>query len=188
MRGQCFNGVDGWLLMSVGLDVEAVEVPAEGVHAEVPVEDAVHVDHGHDHEHEHLPQQMRPQVLLVGEEVDHSLHCVGGRSLPRVHSGSDQHHWLLEPLRPRLFGKQRFLEQYLVLLFVLVVGGDGEEMDGPVLRRLDEHFLVEIELIIADEVVEPIQVLHQLLVLVGIAEGELNTLLLAFECIFDRAF
>jgi hypothetical protein len=105
-----------------------------------------------------------------------------------VHSGSDQHHWLLEPLRPRLFGKQRFLEQYLVLLFVLVVGGDGEEMDGPVLRRLDEHFLVEIELIIADEVVEPIQVLHQLLVLVGIAEGELNTLLLAFECIFDRAF
>jgi hypothetical protein len=131
MVRECLDAEDGGLQVPIGGDVEAVEVAAVGVHAEVAVEHAIHVDHGHHHEDEHLPQQVGPEVSLAGEEVDDSLHGVGGRGLPRMHPSRDQHHWLLEAQRTHSFREEGFLEKGLILLLLLVMGRDGEQMHWP---------------------------------------------------------
>jgi len=63
--GKLLDGKDGRLLVIGRVDVVSVEVLAEGVHSEVPVEHAIHVDHGDDHEDEHLFEQIGPQICVI---------------------------------------------------------------------------------------------------------------------------
>lgn len=86
MRSQLLYCEYGWLLLPVRSDVEAVEVSSEGVHSKMTVKNTINVDHWHHHENKHLSQQVCTQVLFIGEKVDDTFHCVGGRRLPWVHS------------------------------------------------------------------------------------------------------
>ena len=88
MPGEGLYCVDGWLFLEIGIDVEAIEVVAEGVHAEVSVVDPVDVNHWHHHKHEHVPQYVGSQVLPVQQKVYDALHGVRGHRLARMHSGA----------------------------------------------------------------------------------------------------
>jgi hypothetical protein len=134
------------LLLSVWVDVEAIEVSAEGVHSEVAVEDSVDVDHGHHHKDEHLAQQVSPQVSSAGQKVNHSFHSVGGRGFSGVHSGGDQHYWLFEAKRTRFLGEEGLIEKDLVLLLLLVMGSDSEKVHRPSFGRMHQNLFVEIQL------------------------------------------
>jgi hypothetical protein len=56
MPGESLDPVDCGVLLSVWMDVEAVEVVAVDVHTEVAVVDSVDVDHGDHHEDEHVSE------------------------------------------------------------------------------------------------------------------------------------
>ena len=76
MSGQGFDCVYCWLLFLIGVDVESIEVFSKDIHAEVTMVHSVHIYHRHYHKNKHLSQQMRSQVVFVGEEVNNSLHRV----------------------------------------------------------------------------------------------------------------
>jgi len=74
--------------------VEAVEILAQSVHAVVAVEDAIGVEDGDDEEVEVVPEF---ECIRMGadEELDHTIECVAGAHLTRVHSRCHQHHRLV---------------------------------------------------------------------------------------------
>jgi hypothetical protein len=67
------------------------------------------------------------------------------------------------------------------------VGGDGEEVDGPTLWRVNQHLFVVVEVGVSGKFIEAGEVSKQLLVLIGVAEGELDALLFGLEGVVDGA-
>jgi hypothetical protein len=65
VTGKLFYCVDCGLFLHAGVDIVSIEVLSKAVHAEMSVEDAVHVDHGYYHKHEHLFEQIGPYIFAV---------------------------------------------------------------------------------------------------------------------------
>ena len=152
------NCKDSRLSLWARVDVKAVEVLAVGIHAEVPVVNTIHVDHGHHHEHKHLPQQVSPEVLLVSQKIDDSLHGVGSWGLPRMHPCTYQYHLLFEAQRPRLLLRKKLLMKLFLRADVFVLRSDGEKVDGPFLRGVSDDLAPEVEVWVVLEGAESAQV------------------------------
>ncbi len=67
------------------------------------------------------------------------------------------------------------------------MGSNSEQMHWPSLDGLHQHLLEEVEIGVANKFVESLEVLHQLPVLIRVAEGELHSLLLTLEGVLNRA-
>ena len=127
-------------------------------------------------------------INLASQKVDDSLHGEGSSCFPRMHSSRYENNWLLESKGSGLFREELIIEKLLILVeFVLVVvGGDGEEVNLSFLRTEDEDFLVEVELVAEEEVVEGVKVLQVFGVGEGISEGEEDGFLLISELILEN--
>jgi hypothetical protein len=95
---QLLYGIDCRLLGEIWIYIVPIQVFAKIIHPEVPMEDAVHVDHGDYHEDEHLLQQERPYILIIHQKINYPLHSERCSRFTRMHPGSDEDHRLLKPL------------------------------------------------------------------------------------------
>ena len=70
----------------------------------------------------------------------------------------------------------------------MVVGSDGDEVDIAILWTLDEHFFVKVEIVVVDVLVEGVHVAQIVGVGEGVAESEVNLLVLFPELVVEDAF
>mmetsp|Transcript_114658 Transcript_114658/g.199411 ORF Transcript_114658/g.199411 Transcript_114658/m.199411 type:complete len:359 (+) Transcript_114658:977-2053(+) len=89
-QDQGLEGVDGGLLDRVGVSVAAIEVHPQGVRTVVAVGDAVGVEHRHNLEDE-MVACTRSAGVITEEELEQSVHDVGGWHLPWMDAGREAH-------------------------------------------------------------------------------------------------
>lgn len=120
-------------MIFVGVDVESIEVFAQGIHPKVAMIDAINIDHGNYHKHEHFSEHMSSQILLIDQKINDSLHSVRSRSLSRMYSSCQKHNRFLISFGPGLFGKEELIENFLIVFFFigLILRGDSYEMNWP---------------------------------------------------------
>lgn len=98
-------------------------------------------------------------------------------------TSADEHHRFFEFFGSATFRKQGFIKDFFVFLICvhLIVRGNREEMDVSLLRTQGEHFLVEVELLIAVKLVQAVEEFDVSGVAVGEGEGEFSLVFLAPE-------
>lgn len=98
-------------------------------------------------------------------------------------TSTDEHHRFFEFFGSATFRKQGFIKDFFVFLICvhLIVRGNREEVDVSLLRTQGEHFLVEVELLIAVKLVQAVEEFDVSGVAVGEGEGEFSLVFLAPE-------
>jgi hypothetical protein len=168
----------GVLALGVAVEVHSVQVLPVQVVPEHALEHPLGVQHGQQREVEMLPQQVGPVVAFVQQEPQYTLHAVGGRRLPRVHSRRNYDPWLVD-LEGPLSLLEDALHCRLSLTAYVPAVSDGDEMHPSCLAGAAEGFLVEVDLrVVAVLAGEAVHQVFAVLVGVGVGEGELHPVLL----------
>jgi|JI6StandDraft_1071083.scaffolds.fasta_scaffold196626_2 hypothetical protein len=95
-------------------------------------------------------------------------------------TSADEHHRFFEFFGSATFRKQGFIKDFFVFLICvhLIVRGNREEVDVSLLRTQGEHFLVEVELLIAVKLVQAVEEFDVSGVAVGESESEFSLVFL----------
>jgi hypothetical protein len=162
-----------------------VQVIPERIHPEMPVMHPIDVYHGHHHKYKHLPEQIRPHILPIGQELQDPLHSIRRRRLRWMHPGRNQHNRLPKHDGPIILRKQLGIENNLLFGFLLVMGAYRQQMDRPVFGTEGQNLLVVVELVDVEVITELLQHFHVVAVGKGVAEGEIHDVRLLFEQVLE---
>lgn len=143
----------------------------------------VNVDHGYNHENKHFSQQIGSKIVFVGEEINNSFHRKGSGCLSGMDSGRNQDNRFVEFEGSFVLWEEGIIKNLfeLVLFILMIVRGDGEEVDISVFRAFGQNFFIKVEIVDVEKVVELIDVVEVGLVGVGVTEGKVDALLFTFK-------
>lgn len=60
-----FNGVYGWLMLSIRIRIKSIQVFSKNVHSKMTMKNSIHVYHGNYHKYKHFSKKLSPKIMLI---------------------------------------------------------------------------------------------------------------------------